>query len=204
MMKQRPICLFQKGDKILELRIEIAGIQPPIYRKLHVPDFYTMHQLHYLIQLAFDWKNAHLYSFFYQGREISTFEDDFNETQPEDATRITLKEVLKKPKEHLLYVYDFGDNWEHDIRVEKVLEPDMKKHYPQCISGQRKAPPEDVGGILGFEDFVEIVNDMEHEEHDEIIGWYGGFFDELEFSRKEVNANFRAYVAGEIEMDGDG
>lgn len=200
-MTEKPRNLFKKSDRILELKITLSEIQPPIYRKIQVPDFYTLHQLHHLIQLAFEWDNTHLYSFFDKEREISVFEDDFSDKQPENAKEIMLKEILKNPKDRLMYLYDFGDNWEHSIVLKKILDVDTTKSYPICISGQRNAPPEDVGGIFSFEDFLEAINDMEHPEHDAYLDWYGKFFDEMAFLRSKINTHFKSYVKGEINLD---
>ncbi len=198
---EKPRNLFIKSDKILELKITLNNIRPPIYRKIQVPDFYTFHQLHHLIQLAFEWENIHMYIFFDKDSEISAFEDDFSERQPGDAKKIKLKERFKSLKDRLLYVYDFGDNWEHTVELEKVLDADPSKRYPACISGQRNAPPEDVGGAFGFEDFVEAMNDMKHPQHDDFIEWYGRFFDEMAFSKSKINTRFRSYVTGKINLD---
>lgn len=198
---EKPRNLFIKSDKILELKITLNNIRPPIYRKIQVPDFYTFHQLHHLIQLAFEWENIHMYTFFDKDSEISAFEDDFSERQPGDAKKIKLKERFKSLKDRLLYVYDFGDNWEHTVELEKVLDADPSKRYPACISGQRNAPPEDVGGAFGFEDFVEAMNDMKHPQHDDFIEWYGRFFDEMAFSKSKINTRFRSYVTGKINLD---
>lgn len=197
----KPRNLFTKADKILELKITLNDIRPPIYRKMQAPDFYTFHQLHHLIQLAFEWENIHMYTFFDKDREISAFEDDFGKRKPENAKKIKLKERFKSPKDRLLYVYDFGDNWGHTVELEKVLEVDPSKRYPVCISGQRNAPPEDVGGIFGFEDFVEAMNDMEHPQHDDFVEWHSGFFDETAFSKSKINTRFRSYVTGKINLD---
>lgn len=198
---EKPRNLFIKSDKILELKITLNNIRPPIYRKIQVPDFYTFHQLHHLIQLAFEWENIHMYTFFDKDSEISAFEDDFSERQPGDAKKIKLKERFKSLKDRLLYVYDFGDNWEHTVELEKVLDADPSKRYPACISGQRNAPPEDVEGAFGFEDFVEAMNDMKHPQHDDFIEWYGRFFDEMAFSKSKINTRFRSYVTGKINLD---
>lgn len=198
---EKPRNLFIKSDKILELKITLNNIRPPIYRKIQVPDFYTFHQLHHLIQLAFEWENIHMYIFFDKDSEISAFEDDFSERQPGDAKKIKLKERFKSLKDRLLYVYDFGDNWEHTVELEKVLDADPSKRYPACISGQRNAPPEDVGGAFGFEDFVEAMNDMKHPQHDDFIEWYGRFFDEMAFSKSKINTRFRSYVTGKRNLE---
>jgi Plasmid pRiA4b ORF-3-like protein. len=91
------------------------------------------------------------------------------------------------PKDKFRYVYDFGDDWRHDIVVEKVLDPDEGIKYPVCIGGKRNCPPEDVGGPWGYEDFLEAIQDPQHPEHESMLEWVGGSFDPEEFSIDEVN-----------------
>jgi hypothetical protein len=181
-------------DAILRLEITIEDIQPPIYRKIDVPNTYTFEQLHHLIQLAFEWTNSHLYEFMNGSEMIG------DEEAPVKAAKITLKERFYEPKQRMLYVYDFGDNWEHRIVVEKIFDADPKKHYPTCVSGRRATPPEDVGGFGGYERFLEAIEDDEHPEYDEYLDWVGGYFDSEDFSRAEVNANIKAYAAGKLDM----
>lgn len=83
------------------------------------------------------------------------------------------------------YVYDFGDSWEHEIRLEKIL-PREKRKYPACIAGKRACPPEDCGGIWGYEEFLEIIKDPEHEEYEDMLDWVGGEFDPEHFDIEDV------------------
>jgi len=84
------------------------------------------------------------------------------------------------------YTYDFGDNWEHIIKLEKVLPRDKNINYPVCIGGKRASPPEDCGGVWGYEDFLKIINNPDHEEYEETIEWAGGEFDPEYFDVKEI------------------
>jgi hypothetical protein len=84
------------------------------------------------------------------------------------------------------YIYDFGDNWEHKIQLEKILPRDIKVNYPICIKGKRACPPEDFGGVWRYADFLEIIKNPNHEEHKEMLEWAGGEFDPEHFDVKEV------------------
>lgn len=182
-------------DRIIRFQIMIEDIQPPIYRKLDVPNTFSFEQLHHLIQIAFDWTNSHMYEFF-NGTETIGEED-----AKVDASKLMLKERFYEPKQSIDYVYDFGDNWEHQVKVEKIFDADSKKRYPTCISGQRAAPPEDVGGFGGYEEFLEAMEDDERPEHEHYLEWVGHYFDSEAFSRAEVNRTIKAYLSGEIDIN---
>lgn len=87
-----------------------------------------------------------------------------------------------------LYEYDFGDSWEHTLRVEKILPPEPGVHYPQCLAGKRACPPEDVGGVWGYQEFLAALADPDDPQHDEYLEWIGGEFDAETFDPGEVNA----------------
>jgi hypothetical protein len=113
---------------------------------------------------------------------------DFNSRyEVKSAKRVKLSSMNFAPKDKFRYVYDFGDNWRHDIVVEKVLDPEEGVKYPVCIGGKRNCPPEDVGGPWGYDDFLEAIQDPQHPEHESMLEWVGGSFDPEEFSIDEVN-----------------
>lgn len=183
-------------DQILRLKVTLAPIKPAIYRKIDVPNTWTFYQLHILIQLLFDWDNAHLHEFMNGMESIGT---DDSEAEI-DEQKLLLKERLNAPKQKLVYLYDFGDSWEHVIEVEKITEAEADKQYPVCVGGKRAAPPEDVGGVFGFEHFVEVMTDPEHPEHEEMKEWYGEEeFDREHFSRQDANRLIAMYLAGELD-----
>jgi hypothetical protein len=100
---------------------------------------------------------------------------------------VRLSELVTKPKQRLLYEYDFGDDWEHEVGVEKILDAEPGVRYPVCLAGTRARPPEDCGGIFGYADFLEAIRDPKHEQHDEKLEWIGGEFDPEAFDLETVN-----------------
>ena len=115
------------------------------------------------------------------GKPDKEYSDDIK-----NATRIKVTDYLKE-KDKLVYTYDFGDNWQHEIVVEKILQPEEGVKYPRCISGKRSCPPEDVGGVPGYEEFLEAIMDPDHPEHEEMIEWAGEGFDPERFNIDDVN-----------------
>ena len=106
----------------------------------------------------------------------------------EDEDGISLSEIYTgKNTPRIVYEYDFGDSWQHEIVLEKILEPEPNVAYPRCIEGARACPPEDVGGIWGYGDFLVAISDPNHADHDEMLEWIGGEFDPEKFSVDEVN-----------------
>ncbi len=100
---------------------------------------------------------------------------------------VKLSRIAPHEKDRLTYEYDFGDSWEHQIIVEKILPPEPGVRYPRCIAGKRACPPEDCGGIWGYDSFVEAVLDPDHPEHDEMLQWVGRPFDPEAFDMDKVN-----------------
>jgi hypothetical protein len=92
-----------------------------------------------------------------------------------------------KKKPRIVYEYDFGDSWQHEIVLEKTLEPEPKVRYPRCVEGERACPPEDCGGVWGYAEFLEAIGDPEHESQEEMLEWIGGEFDPEKFSVDKVN-----------------
>ncbi len=137
------------------------------------------------------WENYHLYDF-EVGGERYTDPRGMDDLDMEDASRARLGRVAAREKAKLRYTYDFGDNWQHEVLVEKVLPPEEGKEYPACIAGKRACPPEDVGGPWGYMEFAEAIKDPEHEQHQELIEWRGEFDPEA-FSVEEVNEELRRH-----------
>jgi hypothetical protein len=94
-------------------------------------------------------------------------------------------------KDRFTYTYDFGDGWEHEVLVEKILPPEPGAHYPRCLKGKGACPPEDVGGVYGYADFLEAIQDPNHPEHDEYLEWIGGEFDPDAFDLEGLNEELR-------------
>jgi hypothetical protein len=107
--------------------------------------------------------------------------------------KVRLDQIVSAPKDRFVYEYDFGDGWDHEIVVEKVLPPDPEGSYPVCVAGKRACPPEDVGGLWGYYEFLEALANPAHPEHEERVEWYGDEFDPEAFSVETVNERLRRW-----------
>lgn len=174
--------------KIYELHVELADIEPLIWRRLLVPATILLPQLHHLLQLAMGWTNSHLHSFTIGERTYGMEADE--ELGMLDERRRTLESVLGNSRE-LHYLYDFGDSWEHRIAVKPLARPNPEWHYPLCTGGARAAPPDDVGGSGGYLEFLAAIKHPRHEEHASMLSWIGGAFDPEGFDLNAINRTLR-------------
>jgi len=175
---------------IYQLKISLDGARPPIWRRVLVPSSYDLARLHEVIQIAMGWFDCHLHQFIINGEFYGVPEPDFDfDVKPEEDVR--LSNVFKREKDKIQYEYDFGDGWVHTITLEKILPFDPKKTLPHCVTGRKACPPEDVGGIWGYANFLQAWNDPGHPEHESYREWLEGDegeFDPDYFDRAEVNA----------------
>jgi hypothetical protein len=177
-------------DEILQLKITLDRIKPPIWRRVLVKSSISFDELHEIIQIAMGWDNYHLYEFEVSKTRVSNYEDDFGGVR-EDSDTLTLADVWADIKK-FTYVYDFGDHWEHLILIEKVLPIDAHITYPICTAGALRCPPEDCGGIPGFYHMLAILEDKKHPEHADMLEWIGEDFDAEDFDINLVNAKLKA------------
>jgi hypothetical protein len=181
---------------IYYLKVTLAGVEPPIWRRLRVPGEATLVWLHAVVQVAMGWTNNHLHQFIV-GRTVyadPSFNLDDFEDDPEvsDERRATLQQVAPKPKCALGYEYDFGDSWDHWIVVEKILSADPSvAPNAECLDGARACPPDDCGGVCGYADLLKILRDPDHEEHESMMDWLGRPFDPEAFDRAWINKHLR-------------
>ena len=171
---------------VYQIKVTLKGSRPPIWRRIQVISDTTLAQLHRLLQCVMGWEDAHLSQFVISG---IMYGDPrlLGELDAEDARTVPLATLGLREKVKFLYEYDFGDSWEHELLVEKILPRDEGKRYPVCLTGKRACPPEDCGGIWGYASFLEAIRDPEHPEHDEMLEWVGGEFDPDIFDLDEVN-----------------
>ncbi|MBN1162490.1 plasmid pRiA4b ORF-3 family protein [Patescibacteria group bacterium] len=171
-----------KNPQIYQLKVILQDIKPPIWRRLLIPSDATFWELHIAIQDSFGWEDYHLHQFFVGSAwdrnaihiSIPNPEDDWDEGEEAlDEEKIRLEEYLSPDQPKLTYVYDFGDNWEHKIVLEKILPLNPKEVYPQVITGKRACPWEDSGGTWGYQDKIEILKDRKHEDHHSLMDWVG-------------------------------
>ncbi len=177
-----------KGGMIYQVKVTLKGTKPPIWRRLLVPSSMPLDDLHEVIQIAMGWFNCHLYQFI-QGRtyyQPNPEDFGFGGFEAEDTAGLTIGHLLNREKDKVVYEYDFGDSWEHTVVLEKILKPEKGAFYPVCIKGKRACPPEDCGGVWGYENLLEILADPKHPEYQEITDW-AGEFDPEEFDLDEIN-----------------
>lgn len=180
---------------IYQVKIALQGSEkPPIWRRILITDDITFWDFHLIIQAAMGWWNAHLFVFQPdRDTRIGIPFDDFGEPD-DDAKKIKLKKYFNQEGAKMHYEYDFGDGWAHILTLEKILPKDAKTTYPQLIKGKGMCPHEDCGGIWGYYDLIEAVNDPKHDQHEERREWIGiedgevldpAYFD-LETQNKEL------------------
>ena len=183
------------GGDVYQLKITLRGVsKPPVWRRAAVPAGLTLDLLHDVIQKVMGWENGHLHVFSTPRRSYGTPDSDLGFA---DERKVTLAEVLARPGATMRYTYDFGDDWEHDIVLEKILPPDPVAGL-SCLAGKGACPPEDCGGAWGYDGLKEVLVDPDHEEHQELLDWLGlesaAGFDPAQFRLDEVNARLSQLV----------
>lgn len=173
-------------DLIYSLKVSLRDSKPPIWRRLLVPGSITLYQLHHIIQIAMGWTDSHLHQFII-GDEYFSIPSPEDWEPVKDERRYHLNRIAPSENYKFIYEYDFGDGWEHEILVEKIQPAEAGVKYPLCIKGKRACPPEDVGGVWGYMEFVEAMRDPNHEEHDSYVEWWGDDFNPEEFDIEVVN-----------------
>ncbi len=175
-----------KEKKFYQLKITLKESNPSIWRRILISSDTLLPDLHKIIQTVMGWTNSHLHQFIDE-KTFYAEPDEYNELAYVDYRAIAINKLLKKEKARIVYEYDFGDGWEHEIILEKVLEGENDQVYPQCLEGKNTCPPEDCGGIWGYMNLLKIIADPKHEEYDEMMEYLGGEFDPETFDKKEVN-----------------
>ena len=171
---------------VYQIKVTLKGSRPPIWRRMQVISDTTLAQLHPLLQCVMGWEDAHLYQFVVSGIRYGD-PRLLGELDAEDARTVPLATLGLREKVKFFYEYDFGDSWEHELLVEKILPRDEGKRYPVCLTGKGACPPEECGGIWGYASFLEAIRDPEHPEHDEMLAWVGGEFDPDILDLDDVN-----------------
>ena len=180
-------------NSIFQLKITLRDSGPPIWRRVQVKEDMTLAQLHRVVQSVFGWENYHLHEFTIEGRTYGIPDPEFDDDRTVyDERDLRLKKVLPQVGFAFEYLYDFGDCWYHDLLLETILSPDPEVDYPVCIAGERSGPPEDVGGISGYFEYLAAIGDLRHPEHEAMIEWRGPF-DSEEFSLGLVNLLLRKH-----------
>jgi Plasmid pRiA4b ORF-3-like protein len=185
--RKAPLRVVRAPAQIYQLRIELQYLKPAIWRRVLVPGSIKLSKFHVVILWSMGWQGGHMHEFVIGQTNYGEPDPEFPQVPPvvrED--RVTLQQALGGLKT-IRYIYDFGDDWEHKIKLEKTLPFDPEMKHPQCIAGQYACPPEDVGGVDGYIDFLDAIRNPAHEEHASMLEWVGGGFDPLTFDLDETN-----------------
>ncbi len=177
---------------IFQLKITLKHVQPRIWRRLQILSSDSLEELHIALQIVMGWTNSHMHEFS-NGRDRYGVPDEEYPSSVQDEIDFRLDQVLKKEKDKLNYIYDFGDGWEHEVVLEKILPFDTDAVLPLCLQGEQACPMEDVGGPPGHEMFLEAILDPSHPQHEEMLEWSGGFFEPEHFDLALTNDLLREY-----------
>lgn len=187
----KPIEKLSKTDdanknKIYQIRMSLLGSRPEIWRRILVSGNTNLGKLHRIIQMLMLWDDYHLHEFII--KNVSYAHPDAEVEDSKNERRAHLYEVVTRAGTSFLYIYDFGDNWEHKITVEKILDHDERySGRPVCIGGALSGPPEDAGGVYGYYEKLEIIKNPRHEEYEDIKEWLGDYFDPERFDIDTMN-----------------
>jgi len=159
-----------KSAKIYQLHVSLEESNPLIWRRFLIPGNYTLADLHDVLQRVMGWQESHLHEFIISKRRYGdTYlnEEGFG-PRVEDQSKISLNDAFPSKGKSFRYIYDFGDDWIHKIKVEDVLSAEPKGRYPVCLDGEYACPPEDSGGIFGLYENLRIMNDPSDPEYEDI------------------------------------
>lgn|GEM_PF-455570 len=173
---------------IYQLKVTLQGAKPPIWRRILVPGDTTLEQLHKVIQLCMGWTDSHLHQFLIDRTCycLPDEDDSLRTSRPKDEAKFSLQALEEKILPGFQYIYDYGDDWLHQIAVEKVLDPEEGKPYPVLLAGKRACPPEDIGGIPGYLHLLEVLADPEDEEYQDFVDWLDENFAPDRFGKEEI------------------
>jgi hypothetical protein len=165
---------------VLQFKITLMETDPPVWRRIQVPDYYTFYDLHVAIQDAMGWLDCHLHDFKIQPRRRACMDiridspfalDDLEEEAPILTTEVAVADFLTEEGDRAFYTYDYGDGWLHDVLFEGRYPKEPGKKYPICLAGELAGPPEDCGGIPGYYDCIKALRERDNSE--DRLTWLG-------------------------------
>lgn len=196
------------------LRVTLKDSKPPIWRDILVPSNLTLADLHYVIQAVMGWENSHLHHFIadkvlyidetsHSIRDEYALDVDDRQEHDRNEKKYTVAQLLPTENTSIIYEYDLGDSWAHQIELKKILPVDSLAHQPRCIKGAQACPPEDCGGIWGYTDMLEAIQQAKSNEGEEILTWSGQDFNPDFFDLEEVNRVLRHLLTSHESLNPD-
>ncbi len=181
------------NERLYLLKIQLLGIEPAILRRFIVPASITLDRLHDVIQIVMGWTDSHLHEFTIGNKRYTECPESKEDGLP--CGRYRLADLVKQKGRTFHYLYDFGDSWEHELVLEenRYFNPELRAELA-CLDGQRSCPPEDVGGVPGYFEFLNALKDPNHAEHESYTEWSSGNFDSERFDPESVNWELMKYL----------
>jgi hypothetical protein len=179
---------METKKEVYQLKITLKDYTPKIWRRILIPSDTLLHDLHDVIQASMGWWDEHLHKFIKNKIcYVEEIDPDFNFGVEINYNKTRIADLLIAVNDKIEYEYDFGDSWRHEILLEKILEYDSAIEYPICTGGKNNCPPEDCGGVYGYQNLVKIMKDPKHPEHKNMLEWVGSSFDPEYFDIDETN-----------------
>lgn len=182
------------AKNLFQLHIQLKYSKPKIWRRLLVPSDILLPVFHHIIQITMGWDGGHLHQFIADGvyySEKMEGDDFWDDAINVDYKKVKLSHLLHAVKEKIIYEYDFGDGWNHIITLEKILPGDESMKHPVCLAGKMSCPPEDCGGIGGYADLLDAINNPNRSDREEILEWLDEDFDPNYFDLEKVNESLK-------------
>lgn len=171
--------------RLLQIKVTLSGIKPPVWRHVLLSPEITLGKLHQILQIVMGWEDAHIHRFVQEGRKYSDTRFELDDVL--DERKVLLGSLLAEPGSRLTYEYDFGDDWQHELLCEEIMESDAQAPYAICTDGARACPPEDCGGPYVYDDLLRVLINPKHKDYKEMREWVGGRFDPEAFDLASTN-----------------
>jgi len=168
-----------KSTKSYQLRVELKGVKPAVWRRIDVPGDIKLSKLHHILLAVMGWQGGHLHEFNFVDAIYGQADDELG-PEVEDESRVSLVKALGGSAS-FTWIYDYGDYWAHKVKLERIVDLGVPLETEMCITGRNACPPEDIGGAPGYEEFLEAIRDPQHPEHQAMLQRCGGTFDPGEF-----------------------
>ena len=197
----------QAASSLCQIRVSLCDSEPEIWRRIIVAGDANLGFLHAVLQVAMGWSNSHLHQFddgehLYADPQLDGDDYSTDQQSPKDEFLVTISDLLHTEGEELGYLYDFGDSWEHVIVLEKIIKDHPQySGFPVCIDGARACPPDDCGGMGGYEDLCEIIKSPKNDGYDEMMDWLGRKFNPEKFDLKKTNKFLQKIIWKKPSMD---
>lgn len=176
-------------NQIYQIQIVLVNTKPKTWRRLLVNSDILLVDFHRIIQTSMGWTNSHLHQF--NNGLTSYSPEEFEVEDTKDSRTVKLKTILKKEGSKIVYEYDFGDGWNHDIILEKIIKAEDNGQIPRCIKGKGNCPPEDCGGPYGYMELLKTISNPKHEDYESMMEWLGGEFDPDFFDINQINQQLK-------------